>query len=182
MRGLRTTSAAPWRRACGSASLPATTSLTSFVPSERFIDPEQTNPPGIASTSTPKFGESRSSAEARPGRQDAASRPSRHPSSGRGERERPIPSRSAPGPACRRSRPAESDCRGDPLRAPPLHGSDGIQGTVSLSSTLSAPLVSSSSFASSSSDNAGVVVAAAMSFLSLWVGMTVRPGLLIGAG
>ena len=62
VRGPRTAPAAPWRRACEAASLPATASLTSVVPSVRFIEPEQTKPPGIASTSTPKFGEPRSSA------------------------------------------------------------------------------------------------------------------------
>ena len=41
--------------------LPSATFLTSVVPSEAFIDAEQTKPPGIASTSTPRFGESRSS-------------------------------------------------------------------------------------------------------------------------
>ena len=34
--------------------------FTEHLLSVRFIDPEQTNPPGIASTSTPKLGEARS--------------------------------------------------------------------------------------------------------------------------
>ncbi len=41
---------------------PAATRLTLLGPRVRLIEAEQTNPPGIASTSTPKFSESRSSA------------------------------------------------------------------------------------------------------------------------
>ena len=166
-RAPRRTPAAPSRRACASARLPARRLARHRRPGVPSASRSRRTRRAIASTSTPKFGDRRSPSGARTERPAAASRPSRRPSSGPPGAHDEAAAGRAPGPACRRRTPGGS---------PPASGSSPsarmverwvCSGTVSFSSTLSAPLISPRSSCSSLSPSAGrgfVVVAIARPF------------------
>ena len=118
-RARRRTPAAPSRRACGSAARRATAVRTASAPACAFIDAEQTKPPGMASTSTPKLGElAHFLGQLVPARPAAASRRSRRPSpcdAPRAHDDAGLVERR--GRACRRRRPGGSARRADRARA-----------------------------------------------------------------
>ena len=120
-----------------------------------FIDPEQTNPPGDASTSTPKLGERRISFGSSDGTTGRSFTTESSPFSATAWHARRGPACRAPNPACRGRTPGGSPPAADRGRAPARSSADLASGTVSFNSTLSAPLISPRSCCSSSSPSAG---------------------------
>ena len=143
-------------------SPPTASQTAALSPPTAFSDPEQTKPPGMASTSTPKLGDTRSSA-----------------GSSLGTTGRSLMTVSAPRPCTRRARattPALSSARSGVSKKKTcrIWASSGSMpsartaerwldsGTVSLSSTLSAPSIRASISVRRSSRSGRTGVARAM--------------------
>ena len=173
----RRTPAAPSRRACGSGACPRTASRTSaFAERSLHRRPSRRTRPASRRPRRRSSASSAARSGARAARPAAASRPSRRPSpgcAGRGRRRRPC---RASARACRRRRPGGSGRRAGRCRAPRRSDCWCDSGTVSFSSTLSAPCIRPSTSAIWASERTSACSGSSPLFASYGSGPFVRRG------